>query len=188
MHDSAVPLSGEDKKRLLGVAREAIETYLIEGKLARFAPESDALLEPRPVFVTLRRRKDGKLRGCRGECHARSSIIEAVARMAVASATDDSRFPPVTLEELPEIHIEISALTPMSPIQPEDVVVGRHGLWIVQGFYSGLLLPQVPVRFGWDREQFLTNTCVKAGLPDDAWNSEGTQLYGFETETWEEEE
>jgi AmmeMemoRadiSam system protein A len=188
VHDSAVPLSGEDKERLLRVAREAIETYLIEGKLGRFAADSDALLEPRPVFVTLRRRKDGKLRGCRGECHARSSIFEAVARMAVASATDDTRFPPVTLEELPEIHIEISALTPMSPIRPEDVVVGRHGLWIVRGFYSGLLLPQVAVRFGWDREQFLENTCVKAGLPEDAWESEDVQLLGFETDTWEEPE
>ena len=100
---AAVPLSPEDKEKLLRVAREAIETYLTEGKPGRFTADSDALLEPRAVFVTLRRGRDGKLRGCRGECHPRSSIVDAVARMAVASATDDSRFPSVTLEEMPEL-------------------------------------------------------------------------------------
>jgi AmmeMemoRadiSam system protein A len=180
------PLSAEDRQTLLDIARLALEQRLGAGELPSYDADSEALYEPRAVFVTLRSRETGELRGCRGEIQARSPLIDAVARIAVASATDDSRFQPVTLEELSDIHIEISALTPMQPIEPEEVEVGRHGLWIVQGLYSGLLLPQVAVRFGWDREQFLKGTCTKAGLPDDAWMSDTTELFGFETEVWEE--
>ncbi len=181
------PLSAEDRATLLRLARQALEEYLGAGTVLRPETDSLTLQEPRAVFVTLRRRAAGELRGCRGECHARRSLIESVIRMAIASATDDSRFAPITVDELPDIHIEISALKPMRAIKVEEIEVGRHGLWIVQGFYSGLLLPQVPVRFGWDREQFLGGVCLKAGLPADAWKAEGAQLLGFETEVWEEE-
>jgi AmmeMemoRadiSam system protein A len=181
------PLSAEDRATLLRIARKAIEEYLDAGTMLAHETDSPTLKEARAAFVTLRRRADGELRGCRGECNARRSLLESVIRMAIASATDDSRFVPVTIEELPDLHIEISALTTMRPIEPQDVEVGRHGLWIVQGFYTGLLLPQVAVRFGWDREQFLSGVCRKAGLAVDAWKAEGVQLLGFETEVWEEE-
>jgi len=180
------PLSAEDRATLLRIARQAIEKYLDVGTVLVHETESPALKEARAAFVTLRRRADGELRGCRGECNARRSLLESVVGMAIASATDDSRFVPVTIEELPGVHIEISALTPMQPIEPDDIEVGRHGLWIVQGFYTGLLLPQVAVRFGWDREQFLAGVCRKAGLAANSWKADGVQLLGFETEVWEE--
>ncbi|NIR44222.1 MAG: AMMECR1 domain-containing protein, partial [Gemmatimonadetes bacterium] len=93
---------------------------------------------------------------------------------------------PVTLQELPEIEISISALTAMRPIRIDEIVVGRHGLWIVRGLRSGLLLPEVPLHFGWDREGYLRGLCMKAGLPEDAWQLEDRELYGFETEYWSE--
>ncbi len=186
MDEQPKSLSPEDRQTLLQVARLALEQRLGEGRVQAFDADSEALYEQRAVFVTLRNRESGELRGCRGEIQERSPLIDAVARIAIASATDDARFPPVTFEELPDIHIEISALTPMRHIDPEDVEVGRHGLWVVQGFYSGLLLPGVPVRFEWDREQFLNGVCTKAGLPEDAWKSPGAELFGFEAEVWEE--
>ena len=107
--------------------------------------------------------------------------------MVVASAVDDPRFPAVTAEEVPNLHIEISALTPLRPITPEEVVVGRHGLMIIRGNYSGLLLPQVPIEQGWNRTEFLDGLCWKAGLPRNAWMSHQAQLYGFEADVWGEE-
>jgi AmmeMemoRadiSam system protein A len=150
--------------------------------------ESPALLHPRASFVTLRRRGSGELRGCRGEYRARRPLIESVANMAIAAGVDDSRFPPVSLDELPDLHIGISALTPLKPIRPDEVEVGRHGLMIVKGPYAGLLLPSVPVEYGWDREEFLKWLCRKAGLPDDAWQGDDLELYGFEAESWGEDE
>jgi len=104
----------------------------------------------------------------------------------IASATDDPRFPPVAMGEVAALHIEISALTPLESITPEEVEVGRHGLLISRGEYSGLLLPQVPVDHGWDREQFLDWVCRKAGLPDGTWRSSDAELRGFECEVWHE--
>ncbi len=108
--------------------------------------------------------------------------------MAIASATDDPRFLPVTIDELPSLHIEISALTPMEPIHPDAVVVGRHGLMIFKGPRSGLLLPQVPLAYAWNREQYLDALCRKAGLPPGAWSDADVKLYAFEAEVWGEEE
>ena len=108
--------------------------------------------------------------------------------MTIAAAVDDSRFVPVTVDELPSLHIEISALTPLAPIRPEEVVVGRHGLLIIRGRFSGLLLPQVPTRYGWDRNEFLAWLCRKAGLAKNDWKAEDAQLFGFEAESWCEDE
>lgn len=185
--DPRPALSDEEKRLLLDLARQALNDYLGEGTVPGWETDAPALLEPRATFVTLRRRGSGDLRGCRGECQPQRPLIEAVVHMAIASAIDDSRFPPVTIDEVPELSIHISALTPMRPIDPEDVEVGRHGLWLVSDRGSGLLLPEVPVRFGWDRQQFLRGVCRKAGLPDDAWKADYTQLYGFESEVWGEE-
>lgn len=181
-------LSAEDRETSLRFARQTLESYLGEGVLPRCETDSPALTRRASTFVTLRRRDSGELRGCRGEIPARRPLIESVAMMAIAAAVDDTRFPPVTIEEVPEIHIEISALTPLAPIDPEEVVVGRHGLMIVVGLHTGLLLPQVPERFRWGREEFLEGVCKKAGVPADAWMSGNAKLYGFETEVWEEAE
>ncbi len=172
---------------MLRVARETLIDLLTGSDPRPHEAGTPALREERPAFVTLRRRDTGELRGCRGEYVAQRPLIESVAYAAVAAAHDDPRFPPVTLDELPALRIEISALTAMSRIRPEDVVVGRHGLMIVSRPKSGLLLPQVAVTFGWDRDEFLRGICRKAGLPDLAWRSDDAELYAFESEVWSED-
>lgn len=179
-------LSLEDKRFLLALARETLITHLSGGELPAIRATSTALLAPRASFVTLRRRDTGDLRGCRGERIARQPLVESVVHMAIASAVDDPRFDPVRLQEVQGLHIEISALTSPQPIHPEEVVVGRHGLIVVAGHAAGLLLPQVPSAYGWNREQFLQAVCEKAGLSSDAWRRSWARLEAFEAEVWGE--
>ena len=113
-------------------------------------------------------------------------LLETVARMAVAAAIEDGRFEPVTEAELDGLSVEVSALSPLGPIRPEEVEVGRHGLLVGQGGRRGVLLPQVPGEQGWDRETFLVHTCRKAGLPDDAWKEPGVELLGFTADVFRE--
>ncbi|MDA2933929.1 AmmeMemoRadiSam system protein A [Acidobacteria bacterium AH-259-D05] len=185
---TALELSVEDKETLLHLARQTLRDYLSEANLPQCKSYSPALRRPRSTFVTLRRYDSGELRGCRGEHSARWPLAESVAKMVIASATDDPRFSPVTIEELPDIRIEINALTPMKAIRWDEVVIGRHGLMIVKSDQSGLLLPQVPVACAWDREKFLRELCRKAGLPENAWKAQDVQLYAFESEVWGEEQ
>ncbi|UCC73811.1 MAG: AmmeMemoRadiSam system protein A [Gemmatimonadota bacterium] len=180
-------LSAEEKRTLLNLARQTLDDYLGRGRLPRYETRSSALLQKRAAFVTLWNRDSGELRGCRGEAYPCRPLVDSVMQMAIAAATDDPRFPPVTADEVPDLRIDINALTPMRSIRPEEVVVGRHGLRIVQGAETGLLLPEVPVRYGWDRQEYLRWVCKKAGLPEDAWRAEDTELYGFESEAWGEE-
>jgi AmmeMemoRadiSam system protein A len=184
----APQLSAADKDALLELARDTLVRYLADGRCPPYHATSGALLAPGAVFVTLRQRDTQELRGCRGEVVARRPLAQAVQRMAIASAVDDPRFPPVTADEVAQLHIEISALTPLTPIRPEEVVVGRHGLMITHRGRAGLLLPQVPAEQGWNREAFLRWTCRKAGLPDDAWASPDAELKGFECVVWGEPE
>ena len=110
-------------------------------------------------------------------------LYETVWNMARAAAFDDPRFPPLTRSELDGLELEISILGPIEPCpDPELVEVGRHGLIMRQGARQGLLLPQVPLEWGWDRRQFLAQTCRKAGLPANAWRDPATQIYWFEAE------
>jgi AmmeMemoRadiSam system protein A len=178
------PLPSEDKRFLLALSRDTLNAYLGGHRLPAYHAASPALLTPRATFVTLRRRDSGDLRGCRGERAARRSLVESVVNMTIASAVDDPRFEPVRLGEVPGLHIEISALTPPRPVRPDDVVVGQHGLIVSAGYAAGLLLPQVPGAFGWNREQFLRAVCEKAGLPEDAWKWRGVRLEAFEAEVW----
>ncbi|GAB4579222.1 MAG: hypothetical protein Fur0022_19600 [Anaerolineales bacterium] len=179
-------ISLSDQQFLLGLARECLTLYLKIGKLPGLRTDRAELLKPRAVFVTLRVRKTGDLRGCRGETQAHRPLIEAVAWMTIASATDDPRFSAVQMEEIPGLHIEINALTPLRPIRPEEIEVGRHGLFIVRNGVAGLLLPEVATRYGWDVETFLQAVCRKAGLQENAWKAPDTKLLGFETEVWGE--
>jgi len=181
-------LSAAVRGDLLRIARQSLVQYLGEGTMPDCQTDSAALLEPRATFVTLTDRDTGMLRGCRGEVVARQSLIESVGSMAIAAATDDPRFPPVDLAEVSRLHIEISVLSPMEPIEAGAVEIGRHGLMIMKGHNAGLLLPQVPVAYNWDREEFLDALCRKAGLPRGTWKSAGIQLYGFECEVWGEED
>jgi len=170
--------SAEEQATLLRLARESIASHLARTRLILPAA-TGALAEPRGAFVTLRRRQDGELRGCIGNLVSDRPLAETVSRMAVAAATEDPRFPPLRPEELPEVTIEISVLGPMEKVRPEDVEVGRHGLLVSDGRRRGVLLPQVPLEHGWDRETFLAHTCWKAGLPEDAWRRPEVEILAF---------
>jgi AmmeMemoRadiSam system protein A len=172
----AVPTA--DRRALLGIARSSIAARL-GGKPADRPPSTGLLAEPRGAFVTLRRREDGDLRGCVGRMVSDDPLAQTVAEMAAAAATQDNRFEPVVSGELPFLSIEISVLGPMRPIRPEEVEVGVHGLMLRCGARRGVLLPQVPAEHGWDRETFLAHTCLKAGLPPDAWRRPDCELLAF---------
>jgi AmmeMemoRadiSam system protein A len=179
-------LTTEDKKILLYIARQAIITALNDEKLPPPESITDGLIAQQGAFVTLN--KEGTLRGCIGTFTATEPLYLTVARMAREAAFSDPRFNPVEKNEVDHLHIEISVLTPMKKINdPESVEVGRDGLYIRQGFRSGVLLPQVPVEYGWDRMTFLQHTCLKAGLPTDAWKAEGTELFVFQAEIFGED-
>jgi AmmeMemoRadiSam system protein A len=181
------PLSREARGKLLGIARQAIDARL---RGERFAPVAGdpRLLEARGAFVTLSRRGTGELRGCVGYVEPLFPLAETVARAAVAAALEDDRFARVTGAELPSLSIDLSLLEPPRPIRAEEVEVGRHGLIVSCGGRRGLLLPQVPVEQGWDRERFLEQTCLKAGLPKAAWRRADTELLGFAAELFGDDE
>ena len=178
-------LDAAQRKTLLGIARRALEGYVGAGKVPPEEGAQGKLAAPGAAFVTLT--TNGRLRGCIGYTEAVASLFKVVQECAVAAATEDPRFPPVSPGELPSLRIEISVLTPLFPLLPEEVEVGRHGLLVRQGRMRGLLLPQVPVEQEWDRETFLDQVCVKAGLPPSAWRH-GATLQGFTAEVFGEEE
>jgi AmmeMemoRadiSam system protein A len=178
-------LTAGERRALLRAAREAIAAHF-EKRRPQLPAATGALAENRGAFVTLHE-KDGELRGCVGLMRSEVSLLDTVARMAVAAATEDTRFDPVTAAELDGLRIEISALGPLAPIRPDAVEVGRHGLLIGYGGRRGVLLPQVPVEHGWDRETFLAHTCWKAGLPEDTWTKPGVELFGFTATVFGEE-
>ena len=177
-------LDASQRKYLLGIARRALDMYLGAGKIPSEEGARGKLAAPGAAFVTLT--KNGRLRGCIGYTEAVAPLFKVVQECAVAAATEDPRFPPVSPDELSSLRVEISVLTPLVLIRPEEVEVGRHGLMIAQGRRRGLLLPQVPVEWGWDRETFLDQTCVKAGLPPSAWR-QGATLWAFTAEVFGEE-
>jgi AmmeMemoRadiSam system protein A len=172
-------ITPEEKHELLKTARDAISSRLGGKSPQRQAPPAgSALAIPCGAFVTLR--KHGELRGCIGHITASKPLLETVRDMAVAAAFEDPRFPSLTSGELPEISIEISALSPFTRItDPAEIRVGEHGIMMRLGHRSGLLLPQVAVEQGWDRDTFLTHTCFKAGLPADAWKTGSAEIEIF---------
>jgi hypothetical protein len=170
-------LTRGEQVELLGLARRTIESRLRGRSLPTAEGMPAQLMEMRGVFVTLHRR--GQLRGCIGYPEAVRPLGQAVIEMAAAAATEDPRFAPVTAGELGDTDIEITVLSPLSPIAPESVEVGLHGLVIRMGGRSGLLLPQVPVEQGWTRAEYLEGICQKAGLPPGAWRDRDARLFGF---------
>ena len=180
--------SSENRLKLLLVARESLGNYLDSGQHIEFSTESAELRQKRAVFVTLRNRETGDLRGCIGQSKPRYSLIEAVAKTAISSAVDDSRFPSVTIYELPDLFIEINVLSPLAPSKPENVEIGKHGVMLNIGDQGALFLPEVAVSNGWDRETFLDQLCRKADLPEGSWRDEEADLYVFESEAWDENE
>jgi AmmeMemoRadiSam system protein A len=172
------PLSDEDERLLLGIARRSIEEAVRGEILGELQDASGALLEKSGAFVTLR--NQGLLRGCIGHVDPDEPLARCVAECARAAALHDPRFAPVTAPEIPNLSVQISVLSTLFDIGPEEIEIGRHGLHVSSGFHRGLLLPQVAVEWNWDRERFLDETCAKAGLPADAWRR-GVRIQGFTT-------
>ena len=182
-------LSLQEGKFLVELVRKAVEEYLKSRKRIS-VPEniSEKLLQPCGVFVTINTIRDGEkeLRGCIGYPYPTTPLVQAVIESAISSATQDPRFYPLSLSELDNVVFEISVLTPPQLIEvkkPSEyltkIMVGKDGLIVERGMYKGLLLPQVPVEWKWDEEEFLCQCCIKAGLPPDNWLLEGSKIYKF---------
>ncbi|MGD0008559.1 MAG: AmmeMemoRadiSam system protein A [Terriglobia bacterium] len=176
-------LTDAEKQRLLDLARKALEEVVRLGRMSEPAEPAGALQTPCGAFVTLY--KGRRLRGCIGLVEARRPLYATVRECARAAALDDPRFDPVAPAELLSLRLEISILSPLADVAPQDVEVGRHGLLISRGAQRGLLLPQVAVEWNWEREQFLEETCLKAGLPADAWQH-GARIQAFTAQVLKE--
>ena len=182
---------------MVDIARKAVEEYLKTKKHMR-VPETPSknLLQPCGVFVTINRleNREKKLRGCIGYPYPTAPLVQAVIDSAINAATQDPRFRPVSQGELDKLVFEVSVLTPPQMVEvkkpkeyPAQIKVGEDGLIVERGMYKGLLLPQVPVEWEWDEEEFLCQCCVKAGLSPDYWLIEGTRIYKFQAIVFEEE-
>jgi hypothetical protein len=171
-------LSAEEKKELLLVARQAVNKFIKDQKIFEYETKNPNFISERGAFVTLM--KKGRLRGCIGFIEPVYPLYQTVLRAAVYAATEDPRFNPVTPEELKDLDFEISVLTPLKKIDdPRLIQVGKHGLVIAKGGQRGLLLPQVAVENNWNREEFLSQACLKAGLEENAWKK-GAEIFAFE--------
>lgn len=172
-------LDQKEKDALIALAKKSVETAVRERKLYEpSASEFPTLQQERGVFVTLMEK--GNLRGCIGLISAEKPLYLGVRDAATSAALRDPRFPPTTAAELPQLEYEISVLSPFHRVYDvKDVRVGRDGLLMIQGDYEGILLPQVPTEFGWDRKTFLEEACMKAGLPRQAWQEESTDIFAF---------
>jgi len=181
----------EEQKILLSLAREVI-TARLEGRGPSITKIDDnsVLNTPCGAFVSLHMENGANrmLRGCIGRMTANLPLFETVRVMANEAAFGDPRFPPLKAEELSRCHIEISALSPMTPCaDPKQVKVGVHGLYLIHNGRSGVLLPQVPVEQGWNLDEYLDYICIKAGLPSKSYDAKGAQLYTFTAVVFGEE-
>ncbi|MFQ5868704.1 MAG: AmmeMemoRadiSam system protein B, partial [Candidatus Zixiibacteriota bacterium] len=179
-------LSTKERRRLLEIARSSIEGFLRLGEEPSFDVSERKLTELGAAFVTLE--KNGRLRGCIGYTMPERPLYQSVSECAIMAATQDPRFPRLTLDELQEIQIEISVLSPFKKVDSiDEIVVGLHGLYIRKGERRGLLLPQVATDWKWNRREFLENVCRKSRLPIDGWK-EGAEIYVFSAEVFREGE
>jgi len=187
-------LDDNEKKNLLAIAREALRESARRGRFpSRIAKEADSrdlsehLMKNAGAFVSLH--KKGKLRGCIGRFEADEPLYQTVIGMAYAASQNDPRFSAITEEEVDDTDIEISVLTPMRRIEDaSEIEIGRHGIYLIKGARRGTLLPQVATQYGWDRETFLEQTCVKAGLPKTAWKDDDTEMYIYDAIVFGEKE
>ena len=180
-------LNGHEKQVLLRIARQAVVQGVQTGVEYIEPREEKALNLRNGCFVTIR--QNGQLRGCIGNFQSELPLFREVARMALAAATRDPRFYPMKETDLEYFTVEISVLSPLQKVNStEEIEVGRHGIYIEKGFYRGVLLPQVATEHGWDRATFLRQTCVKAGLPIDAWEAEDAEIYVFSAQVFGEQD
>jgi AmmeMemoRadiSam system protein B/AmmeMemoRadiSam system protein A len=173
-------LTGAQQVELLSIARRSLEGQLLKGEMLALDPPADPVLSRQlGAFVTLE--LGGELRGCIGHVHGDAPLYQTVAQAAVDAAVNDPRFPPLPADQLGDVEIEVSLLSPFKRVRDvhdaAEIEVGRHGLYLLYGQQRGVLLPQVPVEQGWERAEFLQQICFKAGLPADCW--ERATLYTF---------
>ena len=175
-------LSEAEQRSALELARRAVTEAVFHRKLPDHIPGDGIFAQPRGVFVTLH--VDGRLHGCIGVIEAHDPLGEAIVRCAASAALEDPRFAPLRQEQLGALSIELSLLSPLAPITHESIDIGRHGLFISLHAQRGLLLPQVAVEHHLTREQFLEETCRKAGLRPEAWRDPEAKLLGFTCEVY----
>jgi len=174
----AFTLNADEKIFLLQLARNTIRLFLDGNDLLHPEPFSETLATPSGAFVTLH--KQGELRGCIGYVKPFKPLQDAIVDLAVSAAFNDPRFPALNEKEFSLTDLEISVLTPLEPVNDvSEIQIGRDGLLIKQGFYEGLLLPQVATEYGWDVPTFLEQTCHKAGLPTNAWKDKNSEIRSF---------
>ncbi len=170
-----------DRKKLLLLARTAVSAAA-NGLKPPTLPEDEIFKKEGGAFVTLK--LNGKLKGCIGHFIGTGNIGSTIIDMAKAAAIEDHRFTPVTSDEVEDIEIQISLLSPMKLTDPDDVLPGVHGVYVKHGFRTGTLLPQVAEEEGWDRVTLLNHTCMKAGLPPDSWNRNDVEIYTYTAEVF----
>lgn len=176
-------LTNQEKDHLKDLVHKSIKAKFENAKLPELEIESKILTANCGAFVTLK--INNNLRGCIGLIEGVQPLYQTIIEMAQAAAFEDTRFPELTVPEMGKIEVEISVLSPLEKITDlEKIEVGRHGLLIRQGYYSGLLLPQVATQYNWDRETFLRQTCTKAGLPEDAYLDQDTEIMIFAAEVF----
>jgi AmmeMemoRadiSam system protein A len=173
-------LSEAERKAILELARQAVTEAVCRNRPLPEIPKTGVFDERCGVFVTLHVAK--RLRGCIGTIEPKERLGESIARCAAGAALDDPRFSRMRPEEIADLDIEVSLLTPLERIEPEQIEIGKHGLLIEHDVHRGLLLPQVAVEHKLNKEQFLRETCHKAGLRADAWKDPATRIYGFSCE------
>lgn len=177
-------LSEAEQKAILELARQAVKEAVCHRRPLGQIPNDGIFRSKRGVFVTLHVEK--RLHGCIGVIEAKEPLGESIAHCAMSAALEDPRFSRMRVQDLATLEIEVSLLSPMEAIRPEEVEIGKHGLLVEQGFHRGLLLPQVATEYHLDRERFLRETCYKAGLPGDAWMAPETRLFAFTCEVFAE--
>ena len=179
---SDLALSDGDRLKLLALARKAILETVSSSNFPDVSLVTGRLAEPQAAFVTLR--WDGKLRGCIGQPDAAHGLAETVVQCAITAALRDLRFGPLGTEEIDALEIEISVISDLRLVRPEEIELGTHGIAVTGGGTRGLLLPQVALEHNWSLIQFLEATCRKAGLQANAWREPDTKLFAFTAEVF----
>lgn len=185
--ETELKLSTEDKRYLLELARKVIRAKCSGSSFDPEPPVSPVLNEKRGAFVTLN--EQGQLRGCIGYIEGIKPLYQSIMEMAEAAAFNDPRFPPVQAEEVDDLEIEISVLSPLRRIKNiDEIKIGTHGILMKKKHFQGLLLPQVATHYNWDRETFLLQTCIKAGLPSGCRHDPEVEIWIFSASIFSEEE
>ena len=181
-------LDAHERKELLRIARATLREHFATGMIPPGAPHRAVLVAPAGAFVTLHRGKE--LRGCIGTFAETTPLYRAIQEMAISAATRDPRFEPLAQEELADIDIEVSVLSGLTKIEapPDGIQIGLHGLHVTKGFLRGVLLPQVAIENNWTPEEFLNQTCKKAGLAETAWKDPKAVVEVFSAQVFNERE